>query len=286
MSATCGALWKEGWKLSESYNIFQEGTGDTDNLDVHTKDGDCLMAMHGDDMSEAGFTGYHCATCNGSSFAEPLTYNGVDGVMGMLADEAETILSAIRTRHGSLAAWTATMCTGKFYVAGHSSGGGIAALIAYLANLPTDPLAINKHVDGVYTFSTGTYFKTPLANSLTADGCFPGMAYYTRVPEGADPGYGSYGDPTAVSHFSAYGYGYLVPLPYTSLDITGSAAYSSSAIGPVTPTACGSKPWVYTEMGANTTLFDRAAAQKFIAFGASFGLHEPIAVYNSFEPSK
>lgn len=283
LSATCGAVWKEGWELTESYNIVQEGTGDTDNLDVHTKDGDCLMAMHGDDMSEAGFSGYNCTTCtNGSMFA-PLTYNGVDGVMGQIADETETLLNAIRTRHGSLASWTAAMCPGKLYLAGHSSGGGIAALIGYLANLASDPLGMNKHVDEIYTYSTGTYFQTSLANPRSADGCFKGMAYYTRVPEGIDSGYGSYGDPTAVQLFSGYGYKYLVPLPYMSLDVIGSATSPDNVRGPVTSTPCGSQPWVYTSMSMNTTLLDRASAQKIIAFGASFGLHEPIAVYNSFQ---
>ena len=276
LSTACNALVEAGWELTESYNLVQEGTGDTDNLDVHTKDGDCLLGMHGDDYSELGFVGYNCAVCNGS-FADPITYNGVDGVMGMVADETETLLNAIRAKHGSLGNWTATVCTGKLYTAGHSSGGGIAALIAYLANLPEDPLAMKKHVDEVYTFGTATYFKTPLNNSLTADGCFKGMAYYARVPEGADPGYGTYGDPSGVTMFPGFGYGYLVPLPYMSLDMTSSTAF----LGPVVSTPCGSKPAVYAEMGTNVTLLNRANAQKILAFGATIGTHEPMAAYNS-----
>ena len=277
-SVACDALVEAGWELEESYNIIHEGTQDTDNLDVHTKDGDCLLAMHGDDMSEAGFgLAYHCAICNGS-YSDPITYNGVDGIMGIVADETETLLNAIRAKHGSLANWTATVCTGKLFTAGFSSGGGIAALIAYLANLPEDPLAMNKNVDEVYTFETASYFTTSFKNSLTADGCFKGMAYYTRVPEGADPGYGSYGDPTEVAMFPGYGYGYLVPLPYMSLDMTSSTNF----LGPVASTTCGSKPPVYTEMATNMTLFNRAAAQRNLFMGATIGLHEPMSIYYSF----
>ena len=277
LSTACNALVEAGWELTESYNLVQEGTGDSDNLDVHTKDGDCLLGMHGDDYSELGFVGYNCAVCNGS-FADPITYNGVDGVMGMVADETETLLNAIRAKHGSLANWTATVCTGKLFTAGFSSGGGIAALIAYLANLPEDPLAMHKNVDEVYTFETASYFTTSFKNSLTADGCFKGMAYYTRVPEGADPGYGSYGDPTEVAMFPGYGYGYLVPLPYMSLDMTSSTNF----LGPVASTTCGSKPPVYTEMATNMTLFNRAAAQRCLFAGATIGLHEPMSIYYSF----
>jgi hypothetical protein len=232
--------------------------------------------MHGDDLSEAGIIGYNCAICNGSQY-DPITYNGVDGIMGMLADETETLLNAIRAKHGSLGNWTATVCPGKLYTAGHSSGGAMAALIAYLANLPEDPLSMKKNVDEVYTFGTGTYFQTPLNNSLTADGCFKGMAYYTRVPEGADPGYGTYGDATEVGFWPGYGYGYLVPLPYMSLDMTSSTNF----LGPVVSTTCGSKPAVYTEMGNNVTLYNRANAQRIMAFGATIGTHEPMAAYNS-----
>ena len=219
ITAACDIMTAAGWTLAESYNVLDPTTADTDNLDLHTSGGDCLLAFHGDDLSEAGLIAY---VYNGTGqFFSPVTYYGVPGVMGILSDETETLLRVVRARHGTLATWM-SQCTGSLAVTGHSSGGAIGGLIAYLANLPTDPLGLGKTVDEVYSasreasihrplgclacshrvprpclltraarwidtarvfavYGTGTYTLSPLTNALTSDGCFGGAYYYMQV---------------------------------------------------------------------------------------------------------
>ena len=65
------------------------------------------------------------------------------GLSKGVATELEVVLTSIREKYVTLAAWAAT-CPGRLHIAGHSMGGGMGAMLAYLANLKSDPLGMSK----------------------------------------------------------------------------------------------------------------------------------------------
>ena len=65
------------------------------------------------------------------------------GLSKGIATELEVVLTSIREKYVTLAAWAAT-CPGRLHIAGHSMGGGMGAMLAYLANLKSDPLGMSK----------------------------------------------------------------------------------------------------------------------------------------------
>lgn len=270
IEGTCSVLTSAGWTLSESYNLYHETIDDTDNLDVQTNaDGDCLLAFPGADMYE-----FFVGNYNASRFL-PTTYYGVDNVMVAMAEELEFLLDAIREKHGSLGSWASTVCPGKMYIAGHSMGGGMGHLLAHLANLYRDPLGIAKPISGLYLYSADGPGYVPLVNERSADGCYPGKAYYNRVPDGVDPGYSAYADANFISYAESYtGLGVL---DFSSLDMVGEPTTSSNLLGPGELTACGRMPSVFASMLSNATLASHAANNLLLSFGSPFGLHEPIA---------
>ena len=64
LDGACDTLASAGWKISESYNLvhsFPNHT-DTDNVDVFTSGGKCLVSFHGADMYELTVKNYNTST--------------------------------------------------------------------------------------------------------------------------------------------------------------------------------------------------------------------------------
>ena len=135
MSGWCAAPKKAGWGLSETYSVVHE-SGDTDNADLYRMGQHCLLSFHGADAD--------VFTAADNKLVEFYGVKKEVGLWGGFTRELETILTVIRENYGTLAAWAAT-CTGKLFVTGHSMGGALASMFAYLANLKKDPLGIQRH---------------------------------------------------------------------------------------------------------------------------------------------
>ena len=200
-----------------------------------------------------------------------------------LTDELEVFLDHITTEYGSLTAFGAS-CPGNLYLAGHSMGGGIAAVLGYMANLKSDPLALGKPVAGLYLFAAMPPATSQLTNEQSADGCFAGSNYYTRSLEGVVPGYPALADATfldgsmAVAGYPDYG---MVPAKtgFTSFDLAGPAPNVSNLLGPGVLTPCGDLPEIMTTM-RNTTNWAKFNSYFMNALNpdpACIGYHEPFA---------
>jgi hypothetical protein len=296
----CKPLEDAGWKIKETYKVYDPSTFDTDNADLFQNGDDCLLSLHGADEG----------TEMASVVNETTTLFGVSGLSLSHAKELEAILNKILETHDSLAAWAAS-CPGALHVTGHSVGGGVAAMFAYLANKKGDPMGIEKVVSKVFTYGSNPAANFSLSNDQSTDGCFEGSNYYTRAPAGTLPGYGDFADAAIVnSHAllspsvaSAGG----MPLPtakvhpklsWTSLDVTGPTLKSGEVdvgltvdmtgfSGPGLVTPCGSDPPVLAQLATNVTVFSAAAGN---AYGLpypgvtkeSLALHWPTSYVFSF----
>lgn len=216
----------------------------------------------------------HFCQTEAACTARPGFYGQFDLMTG-LTEELEVIFGLIRAKHGSLKTWAAT-CTGDLYLAGHSMGGGMASIWAYLANLLSDPLGMGKTVSGVFLFSPMPASTSNLQNGQSADGCFQGAIYYPRMHF---TGFGTLPDPIPVYREAAMTQRmHNIKLPWTSLDMVGPATDQSNLLGPTAHTPCGELPLVYQVINGNETLYKKAMSESIIWFEAEVGLHEPIGL--------
>jgi hypothetical protein len=281
ITAFCDEVAAAGWALVEEYNVLHPGTQDTDNAHLYRSGQDCLLAMHGMDVDEFFNKGY-------SKYGPVDSYYGVSdvGLSEGLTEELEVILIAIRDRHGSLASWTAS-CPGAFTVTGHSMGGGMAAILGYLANLAGDPLNMNKRVSQLLLFAPMPPATTPLTDGQSEGGCFSGTHYYTFVPAGVAAGYGAFAD---LAELHGYFKGGMVSpmVPWTPLQVVGPSNDPANLLGVGEGVACGGTPPVYPEMAKNMTLLAKAEYEFMRALHPAdpkvFGLHELPAYVDSFPP--
>jgi hypothetical protein len=273
-AAWCSEPKAAGWGLSESYETIH-ASGDTDNADLYRMGGNCMLTFHGADTESFGWiysTGYETTE-------EFYNVTGV-GLSKGLAAELEIILTSIREKYTTLAAWAAT-CPGRLHVAGHSMGGGMAAIFAFLANMNSDPLGMKKPVSRVFLFAPMAPATTTLYNERSSDGCFTGGSYYTRALAGVVPGFGTIGDCTSVIPFAP---NMVIPkMKVSSIDMNGPYTDASNVLGTGLKTDCGSVPPVYEAMQSNQTLMNGCFSNFLIleapaATGgpSAFGLHSMV----------
>ena len=279
LTTACEQTKSAGWALAEKFSVVHPASGgvnDTDNAFFWRSGDDCLLSIHGMDRSE--FYNYQFVYS-----AQSKPFHGVSaGLSQGLIDELDVFLDHISDKYGSLAAWTAT-CPGDLYLAGHSMGAGIAAVLGYMANLKSDPLGLKKPVTELYLFAAMPPATTELTNEQSADGCFAGSNYYTRTPAGVVPGYPALGDP-CFAVVNAFGLTSEAMLPaktsWTSLDLTGPVSDASNLVGPAVFTPCGSLPEIYTTM-KNISNFQMAYSYYALSLNtadpANIGYHEPFS---------
>lgn len=278
-SVACDTLSSAGWNISKSYNVFNPVLGDTDNADLFRAGSDCILSFHGADYHEFFMGGY---VGNATAVAPVSSFYGVNvGFMTGLTEELEVILTEIRQQHGSLADFAGS-CPGSLSVSGHSMGGGMAAIFAYLANLPSDPLSMGKHVSQTFLFGANPPATTKLENAQSEDGCFEGASYYARTT--SVPGFSALGDPAI--GFATLETGMVgMNIPSVSLEVTGIITDSTNLAGPGITTPCGEEPPVLIAMRSNMTLAYEAQAQMLVSgpycplpgHTGCIGLHEPAA---------
>jgi hypothetical protein len=251
----CSEPLAAGWGLSESYETTH-ANGDTDNADLYRVGPHCFLTFHGADM------GYELEGWTSQESHARATTNEFYGVTGVglskgLAAELEVILTSIREKYVTLSAWAAT-CPGRLHVAGHSMGGAMAAMFAYLANLNSDPLDMKKPVSMVFLFVAMPPAEKSLTNDQSSDGCFTGVSYYTRALAGIVPGLGTIADYTP-----AWPPTMVIPkIASSSIDMQGPGWIDpSNILGTVLDTECGSVPPVFNAMLSNQTLLYGADSQ-------------------------
>merc|ERR1719231_1207919 len=275
----CSEPLAAGWGLSESYETTH-ANGDTDNADLYRVGPHCFLTFHGADGA------YEMA---GWVTQEPhLTTNEFYNVTGVglskgIAAELEVILTSIREKYVTLSAWAAT-CPGRLHVAGHSMGGGMAAMFAYLANLNSDPLDMKKPVSRVFLFNPLSPAENSLTNDRSSDGCFTGVSYYTRALAGIVPGLGTIADITA-----GFVPNMVIPkIASSSIDMQGPSTDPSNILGPVLDTECGSVPPVFNAMRSNQTLGYGAYSQMYTSpeNPTSLGLHDMLNFILAFPQNK
>jgi len=70
----------------------------------------------------------------------------------------------------------------KLTSTGHSLGGALASVFAYVANLPSDPMGLKKTVDKLVTIGAVPPTEVPLTNGVNND-CFPGSRFINVAAE-------------------------------------------------------------------------------------------------------
>jgi hypothetical protein len=279
-SEECGMLNDEGWMLRNHYSVStvfhntSMGTiTDVDNADIYTKSEmvsgsvhlTCLLAIQGPD---------------GELISGPdesfITYQGLLQVHAGMVHELEGLLQAMEEMHGSLAA-TFSSCD-SLVVAGHSGGASQAAIFAALANKNGDPRGIGKPVSDLQLLAlppVSNGVANQLTNDLSADGCFPGSAYFTSAPASDDLQGDLLIDTTPVTGF--YGYDAQqqhIKIGWQEIDTSPSAGPTLS-----TATPCGSLPPSFSAVVANPSLLTASYATHM---GPPHYLHNTVSYVAAF----
>lgn len=301
ISETCTKLWRSGWKLEDTFEHADPVmTGDTDAADLYRSGDSCLLAFRGADIEFFTTLGGGASPEAKAEFCAPIdTFHAPVGFAKGLTLELQAILDQITAKHGSLATFASTMCKGELHVTGHSMGGGVATILAYLANLDSDPLAMRKPVSKVYLFSSMPVAATDqLINehgkAATGNGCFEGASYYTRWPTGlgAATGYDELGDVAMLTCFFAGNAGIKPPktIAWTSLDLTGPFDVPANSKGPTLQTACGELPPVYDKMKNDPSLYALSGSHGVRGVKPNdkgiISLHDPVAAVYTLKPGQ
>lgn len=194
LTQICDGILAAGWTLRDQYkatqafNLSYGHLIDEDDAYLYTEasTGACLLAFRGSDL-EIEMNGLNDPADYATMYGTSELYMDYHGKSMNVAavKELESVLAVISAKHGSLAA--AFSSCSELTVTGHSFGGVLASLFAWLANVQSDPAGIGKRVSAVYPITPGvasgrlTAQGTTLTNDQTTDGCFPGATYYTSI---------------------------------------------------------------------------------------------------------
>lgn len=230
-------------------------------------------------------------------------WHGTPNVSNFIAPELNQALGRMNaTRGGDESYWDLsavfTPCK-ELHVAGHSMGGGLAQLFAFLANHKNDLLRMNKTVTKVYTFGapplTNGY---ALHNHQAEDGCFDGDQYFNEVSaqvaaknnvseiiDQAPVYFGWKGTTEAASKSNPYGMhpGYDIQhlkMRYASLEVGDGTCYadSSKCHGVTAFTKCGSTPAVFDKYVTHPESVTAGATN----YMAGYALHHPWNYFMQF----
>lgn len=214
---TCSMVSAACWACMESYASGPMGTKDNEwavkqwdswmqaagwtrdhELSIEGKDGmgfwthaanqDCMLAFRGSDEPHEqvlqSFLAGGSTLGVGGIRTNPGTQKEFDEYFAAIKEKVGG--SDVYAREG-LKQYT-DKCPGGIIAAGHSLGGGVAQLFAYLANKNGDPLGMKlpyaEGIKAVYGYGAvvvgyepGFFEKKQLANDKRSDGCFPGGMY-------------------------------------------------------------------------------------------------------------
>ena len=198
-SAACNFVNAAGWVLYEEHQLYDMISNDTNNADVWfngvtgTSEGNgpspredesdlehgpnCLIAFHGATPTEGH---NRQAVADEAIYSE---YLGTVGIAKRWTEEMETMQERMSTLHGNMSNYGKTM-PGHVYVTGHSEGGTLASIFAYLANHKDDPMGFGRPVTKLTVYGVPPSANFSMDDGQSKDGCFDGTAYYTRLPKG------------------------------------------------------------------------------------------------------